>query len=77
MTERHKRQKENLSAALEYLKEERAFDLGPDPGLEFRQNHLGIFQSIGSLYFELDNENRLSFLQKSNEARMDYLQHRN
>lgn len=76
MSERHKHQKENLSSALEYLKEERAFDFGPDPDLEFRQARLAISQAIKSNYLELDNENRTEFLQNSNEARMKYLEDR-
>lgn len=77
MKERHKRQKDNLSHALEYLEDERAFDLGPDSGLEFRQARLGISNGIRSNYLQLDNDNRTEFLQKSNDARMKYLEERN
>lgn len=76
MNERHKRQKGNLSAALAYLEEERAFDLGPDSGLEFRQANLGISNGIRSNYIRLDNDNRTEFLEKSNDARMKYLEDR-
>jgi Ca-activated chloride channel family protein len=76
MGERSKRQKDNLKAALAYLEEDRDFDFGPDSGLEFRQNRLGIADGIRLLYFDLDNTNRLSFISKSTDARMEYLENR-
>jgi len=74
MREKYNRQSENLSAALDYLIEERDFDFGPDPSRKFRSVNISIDNGIRINYISLDNKNWMEFLKNSNEVRMKYLQ---
>src|SRR5699024_10384181 len=40
MSERQKRQEDNLQEALDYILDEREFDLGPVPGNAYKQNRI-------------------------------------